>query len=194
MKLIKGTLKLLCETSKMSEGSGGAVTPFEKTLGVENDPFVSCSEATVYTGIVARGNYLPQDRTDLGYAVKELSKDMSNPKQESLGKLKRLARYLKDKPRLVMKFDYQGTVNGVTVWTDTDFAGCVKSRKSTSAGIIQLGGHLIKSWSINQAVIALSSGEAEYYGLVKGASTGIGTEANHSRSGKRLRRCSRDTH
>ena len=72
---------------KLSKGSRGAVTPFEKTLGEENDPFASSSEATMYRGIVARGNYLAQDRTDLGYAVKELSKDMSSPKQESLGKL-----------------------------------------------------------------------------------------------------------
>ena len=36
------------------------------------------------------------------------------------------------------------------------------------------GSHVIRSWSTNQAVIALSSGEAEYYALVKGASTGIG--------------------
>ena len=32
----------------------------------------------------------------------------------------------------------------------------------------------MKSWSTSQAVIALSSGEAEYYGLVKGASMGLG--------------------
>ena len=37
-----------------------------------------------------------------------------------------------------------------------------------------LGSHCVKSWSINQHVIALSSGEAEYYGLVKGASVGLG--------------------
>ena len=36
------------------------------------------------------------------------------------------------------------------------------------------GGHLIKSWSTNQTVIALSSGEAEYYSLVKGASMALG--------------------
>ena len=76
-----------------------------------------------------------------------------------------------------MKFDYQPEVKGVTVWTDSDFAGCVKSRESISAGIIQLGGHLVKSWSSNQAVIALSSGEAEYYGLVKEAFMGLGIAA-----------------
>ena len=40
-----------------------------------------------------------------------------------------------------------------------------------------LGQHLIKAWSSTQSVIALSSGEAEYYGLVKGASIGIGVQS-----------------
>ena len=39
------------------------------------------------------------------------------------------------------------------------------------------GKHLIKSWSSTQSVIALSSGEAEYYGLVKGGSVGLGLQA-----------------
>ena len=39
-----------------------------------------------------------------------------------------------------------------------------------------LGEHLIKCWSINQVVIALSSGEAEYYAMVKGASIGMGVK------------------
>ena len=37
-----------------------------------------------------------------------------------------------------------------------------------------LGNHVIKTWSLTQAVVAWSSGEAEYYGLVKGASAAIG--------------------
>ena len=60
------------------------------------------------------------------------------------------------------------------VWVDTDYAGCRKTRKSTSGGHVLLGQHSIKGWSVTQAIIALSSGEAEYYGIVKGASTGLG--------------------
>ena len=41
-------------------------------------------------------------------------------------------------------------------------------------GIDKLGNHMLKGWSITQAVIALSSGEAEFYGIVKGASIGLG--------------------
>ena len=37
-----------------------------------------------------------------------------------------------------------------------------------------VGSHCVKTWSSNQQVIALSSGEAEYYGLVKGATIAMG--------------------
>ena len=40
-----------------------------------------------------------------------------------------------------------------------------------------IGSHLINTWSSTQSVIALSSGEAEYYGLVKAAAQGIGVKA-----------------
>ena len=39
------------------------------------------------------------------------------------------------------------------------------------------GSHAIKTWSTNQQVIALSSGEAEYYGLVKGATIAKGLQS-----------------
>ena len=37
-----------------------------------------------------------------------------------------------------------------------------------------LGAHTMKSWSTNQVVLALSSGEAEYYAIVKAASVALG--------------------
>ena len=39
------------------------------------------------------------------------------------------------------------------------------------------GEHLIKSWSVTQSVISLSSGEAEHYALVKGATRALGIQA-----------------
>ena len=37
-----------------------------------------------------------------------------------------------------------------------------------------LGDHLIKSWATTQTVVAISSGEAEYCGMTKGACEGLG--------------------
>ena len=40
-----------------------------------------------------------------------------------------------------------------------------------------LGSHVIRAWSSTQGVVALSSGEAEYYALIKGSSMANGIQA-----------------
>ena len=135
------------------------------------------SAARQYRGIIARMNYLGQDRSQIQFAVKELSRGMARPTEKDRGRLKKLVRFLKGCPRYINHRCYQKAVSKMVVWTDTDFAGCKKGRKSTSAGMMLHGSHLIKSWSTNQATIALSSGEAEYYGMVKGASQAMGLKA-----------------
>ena len=99
---------------------------------------------------------------------------MANPCKSDLDKLKRLGRYLIDKSRVVAHFAYQERPEALDVYVDTDHGGCLATRKSTSGGIVMLGTHCLKAWSVNQPVIALSSGEAEYYGMVKGASNALG--------------------
>ena len=94
-------------------------------------------------------------------------------------KLVRLGRYLKDKVRYVQTYAYQKSTpqdsnKYVNVWVDTDWAGCPETRRSSSGGVVMLNQHPIKDWSVTQTVIATSSGEAEYYGLVRGASIGLG--------------------
>ena len=67
--------------------------------------------------------------------------------------------------------------DGVVVYSDTDWAGCVRTRKSTSGGCIIVGSHLIKTWSSTQSSVALSSGEAEFYGVVKASGYGLAYQA-----------------
>ena len=62
---------------------------------------------TLYRSCVARANFLSQDRSDVQYATKELSRKMSNPNHQDMIRLKRLGRYLKGRPRSVIKYDYQ---------------------------------------------------------------------------------------
>ena len=40
-----------------------------------------------------------------------------------------------------------------------------------------LGNHVIKTWSSTQSVVSVSSGEAEFYSMVKGGSNGMGVQA-----------------
>ena len=99
---------------------------------------------------------------------------MAEPNQGNWLALKRLGRYLIGRARVIVEFKYQSELRILTIWTDTDLAGCRRTRKSTSGGMAMLGGHLVKSWCSTQSVVSLSSGEAEYYVIVKGSSTGLG--------------------
>jgi len=101
---------------------------------------------------------------------------MSQPSQQSWKALKRLCRYLAGLPRLVYVYRQQ-TAELVDIYTDTDWAGCPKTRKSTSGGCLMLGRHTLKHWSSTQSGISLSSGEAEFHGVVKGAGMGLGYQA-----------------
>ena len=102
---------------------------------------------------------------------------MSCPTRGSWRALVKLGKYLKTHTRCSYLYRYQDLPKELTIWTDTDYAGCKKTRKSTSGGVVMWGEHIIKSWSTTQSVIALSSGEAEYYGMVKGASVGLGIQS-----------------
>ena len=64
------------------------------------------------------------------------------------------------KRRLVYRYPWQ-VASTLEYYSDTDWAGCPKSRKSTSGGCLMSGSHLLKSWSSTQPSISLSSGEAE---------------------------------
>jgi hypothetical protein len=130
--------------------------------------------ATQYRALTARGIYLSQDRCDLSYSVKELARHMSKPRECDFVRLKRLGRYLIGRERYVVTFAYQEYMPVVTSWVDSDWAGCRETRKSTSGGVTMLNNHPLKHWSSTQGVIALSSGEAEYYAIVKGASQAFG--------------------
>ena len=79
--------------------------------------------------------------------------------------------------RAVIHYDYQDMPDEWIVWVDSDWAGCRVTRKSTSGGLAVLGSHVIRTWSTTQSVIAMSSGEAEYYSIVKVSSMGMGIKA-----------------
>ena len=134
-------------------------------------------DATEYRAVAARANYLALDRPDIAYATKELCRDFGTPTKFSVERLKRLGRYLNHHRRLVWHFKWQTPDPALDVFIDTDFAGCLKTRRSTSGGLVMRGTHLLKHWSTTQSVVTLSSAEAELTGICKGGSLGLGMQS-----------------
>ena len=166
-------VKDLCLEGASSVGTPG-VKPTSEQL--EADEVLPERQQRPYRAVAARGNYLAADRPELQFSAKEVCRFMSKPTELSLRALKRLGRFIEGHRRLVYSYPWQ-TAEKIDIYSDTDWAGCQKTRKSTSGGCLLLGGHLIKSWSSTQASVALSSGEAEFYGVVKASGIGLGYQA-----------------
>ena len=153
-------------------------TPSEKMSATEANlklttPTITPDRVSFFRSLVMRASYVAQDRPDIAEVVKCLSRRMHEPKESDFQDLKRLVRFLKGKPRVLLKFGRQKFADTIHMYVDSDFAGCLLTRRSTSGLVATFGRHTVKASSTLQSTISLSSGEAEYYSIVRGVSIGI---------------------
>ena len=127
--------------------------------------------------MAARLNYCNLNRPELLYSVKELMRRMSELTEEDEVALKRVAKFLINRPREVTRYEWQPISTRIVTYVDSDFAGCARTRKSTSGGATIWGNQLVKAWSKTQATLALSTGEAELAAVVRGSTESLGIQA-----------------
>eukprot|EP00971_Amphidinium_carterae_P283716 5632571-Amphidinium_carterae.4 len=130
--------------------------------------------AVLFRSLCMRANYLSVDRPDLSFPAKEIARFMSCPCEAGEQAIKRLSRYVKGVPRLVQHMERQSAQSCLRAYSDSDHAGCARTRKSTSCGVVMYGDHTIKFHCSTQQPIALSSAESEWYALVRTAALCIG--------------------
>lgn len=164
------------------QNAKGVATPSEKkklsdVLAAVGLPPLSPEHTTLYRSLVMRAQFLAQDRADIAESVKSLTRKMKSPNEADLKDLKRLGRYLVSRPRVVNAYYPQKTAMKIKIHTDSDHAGCVVTRKSTTGYVVTLGRHCVKHGSNLQSTIALSSGESEYYALVRASAIGLSIRA-----------------
>ena len=166
--------KMVMEALGLEESSKRLAAPGTKEddktdkreqLGVgEKDP----TQDTKFRAIAARLNYMAADMPDIQYACKEACREMSAPTEQSWRRVKRIGRYLVGRTKVEWRYPWKDDIGSWKVYTDSDWAGNVETRKSTSGGILMLGEHCLKTWSSTQDPLALSSCEAEYYAMAEG--------------------------
>ena len=95
---------------------------------------------------------------------------LSSPMSVSAKRIKKHARYLKAAYTTEIRYldAAEDDVQFPDVHVDSDWAGCQRTRKSTSGGVVCHGSHCLAHWSKTQANVALSSGEAELNAVLKG--------------------------
>ena len=166
----------------------GVNTPGLKEGRKEDDDIPLCKKGQQsMRRLIAVLNYLAQDRCDLGFSVKECARMMSNPCRRTSVAIQRLARYLIQFPSRPQLFRWQEEPSSLAAYTDADWAGCERTRRSTSGGMILHGHHMVKHWSRTQIGVSLSSGEAELVALVKASSEVLGMRNTCEEMGKSIR-------
>nr|GEY95176.1 putative RNA-directed DNA polymerase [Tanacetum cinerariifolium] len=121
-----------------------------------------------YQRLVGKLIYLSHTRPDVAYAVSVVSRFMHSPSKDHMEALYRILRYLKGSPGNGLFFEEKKTNHQVSGYTDADSAGDRTYIKPTSGYFTFIGGNLITWRSNKQKVVARSSAEAEYRGMVHG--------------------------
>ena len=132
-----------------------------------DEEYLQGEEAVLYRRTAAKLNYISLGHPQVAYASKEASRTMAEPRKGDLNKIKPVLRYLRSYPTSVYYYDWQEAPGLLTGYTDNDWAGCRRTRKSTSGGAVLHGTQLLLHWSRTQAGVALSSAEAELNATVK---------------------------
>ena len=113
--------------------------------------------------------FLASERPDIQFCVKECARGVQSPSVRDMQRAKRICRYLMGTRDWTLRLEPDREIDTLQMMVDSDWATDKVDRRSTSAGIAQLGGCTILSYSRTQGSPALSSAEAEGYALGSGA-------------------------
>ena len=113
--------------------------------------------------------YLANERTDITSTVRHLCTRLKTPTVGDERQLKKLLRYVQQTKYVGMQFTKPNKDDNVLkVYTDSDWASDVHTRKSTSGAVIMFGNCRLHAHARGQKVVALSSCEAELYAACEG--------------------------
>lgn len=101
-------------------------------------------------------------RPDIAVAVNLLARNMSSPTERDLTDAKHLLRYLKGTITRTLRITGDTSDSGLRIYSDSDWAGDHKDRKSISGCAVFFHGCLVDWHTRKQSCVALSSVEAEY--------------------------------
>ena len=131
-------------------------------------------DSTLYKSIIGSLRYLVNTRPDLSYSVGVMSRYMEAPTMVHMEAVKQILRYVKGTIDIGCHYVKAKQVeNRLIGYSDSDLAGDISDRKSSTGTLFFLYGNPITWTSKKQKMVALSSCEAEYIAATSAACQGI---------------------
>ena len=131
---------------------------------MKNIPYASAIGSLMYAQVCTR--------PDIAFAVGMLGRYQSNPGVDHWKAAKKVLRYLQGTKDYMLT--YRRTENlEVIGYSDSDYAGCIDSLKSTSGYVFMLASGAVSWRSAKQTLIATSTMEAEFVSCFEATSHGV---------------------
>ncbi|CAL8169320.1 unnamed protein product [Prunus armeniaca] len=143
-------------------------TPMEINLKLSSNDGAPRADASMYRSIVGSLIYLSNTRPDIVHAVSVVSRFMNDPSNHHFAAVKRILRYVQGTKGYGLKYT-QEKESILVGFTDSDWAGAIDDRRSTSGHVFFLGKKVISWSSKKQSTVALSTAEAEYISATSAA-------------------------
>lgn len=147
--------------------------PMDPGLQLSKDEGGEKVNATDYKSLVGCLRYLVHTRPDISFAVGIVSRYMEQPTVQHLEAVKRILRYIKGTIHYGLVYARDSGNHILTGFSDSDMAGHVEDRKSTSGMVFYLNESMITWMSQKQRCVALSSCEAEFMAATAAACQAI---------------------
>ena len=137
------------------------LNPTVPGVKIDKDDTGVTVNSSMFKQLVGSLIYLTTTRPDLMYAVSVVSRYMAKPTEMHLMAAKRILRYVQG--TMCFGIFYQRSGNQELVgYTDSDYAGCIDDRKSTSGYAFILSNAAVAWSSRKQPIVTLSTTETEF--------------------------------
>ncbi|XP_062075335.1 uncharacterized protein LOC133779378 [Humulus lupulus] len=153
------------------EKSKHAKTPIGTTIKLSRDVSRKPVDPTLFHSMIDSLLYLTASRPDICFSVGLCARYQSNPTGSHFTAVKRIMKYVAGTLELGLWYTCDTNMSLVG-YSDSDWAGSLDDRKSTSGGCFYLGNNLVSWLSKKQNSISLSTTEAEYIATEKATFVG----------------------
>ncbi|KAK6149332.1 hypothetical protein DH2020_016857 [Rehmannia glutinosa] len=136
-------------------------TPMATNIKIDKDEKGKFVDESKYRGMIGSLLYLTASRLDILHAVCLCARFLSNPKESHMSAVKRIFRYLKGTIQYGLFYPKNENFY-LKGYSDSDYAGNIDDRKSTSGSCQFIGDCLVSWFSKKQNCVSLSTAEAEY--------------------------------